>query len=140
MLDRSGRLKIADFGLARAAPPPAGKTFSATAPSQSYRAPELLFGAREYNGPAVDMWAAGCVLAELLGAQIVSLTVSLTVICAETAEQLHVTPVIESRFAAFDMQRFCGLHLHKRMHVCASVKWRCNCANLRRCLQWTLSL
>ncbi len=31
-----------------------------------YRAPELLYGARSY-GPAVDMWAAGCVFAELLG-------------------------------------------------------------------------
>lgn len=29
-----------------------------------YRAPELLAGARVY-GPAVDMWAAGCILAEL---------------------------------------------------------------------------
>ena len=31
-----------------------------------YRAPELLYGAREY-GSGVDVWAAGCVLAELLG-------------------------------------------------------------------------
>jgi serine/threonine protein kinase len=30
-----------------------------------YRPPELLFGATSY-GPAVDMWAAGCVLAELM--------------------------------------------------------------------------
>jgi hypothetical protein len=30
-----------------------------------YRPPELLFGATRY-GPAVDMWAAGCVLAELM--------------------------------------------------------------------------
>ena len=29
-----------------------------------YRAPELLLGAFDY-GPAVDMWAAGCILAEL---------------------------------------------------------------------------
>jgi cyclin-dependent kinase 7 len=29
-----------------------------------YRAPELLFGARHY-GPGVDLWAAGCILAEL---------------------------------------------------------------------------
>uniref|UniRef100_A0A0G4FSQ4 Protein kinase domain-containing protein n=1 Tax=Chromera velia CCMP2878 TaxID=1169474 RepID=A0A0G4FSQ4_9ALVE len=31
-----------------------------------YRAPELLWGAREYGG-GVDVWAAGCVLAEMLG-------------------------------------------------------------------------
>lgn len=30
-----------------------------------YRAPELLLGARHYT-PAADVWAAGCILAELL--------------------------------------------------------------------------
>ena len=30
-----------------------------------YRAPELLFGARHY-GAAADMWAVGCIMAELL--------------------------------------------------------------------------
>ena len=30
-----------------------------------YRAPELLFGAKQY-GPGVDVWAAGCIFAELL--------------------------------------------------------------------------
>jgi serine/threonine protein kinase len=30
-----------------------------------YRSPELLFGARNY-GTGVDMWATGCILAELL--------------------------------------------------------------------------
>lgn len=30
-----------------------------------YRSPELLFGARMY-GVGVDMWAVGCILAELL--------------------------------------------------------------------------
>jgi cyclin-dependent kinase 7 len=30
-----------------------------------YRAPELLFGARLYTG-AVDIWACGCILAELM--------------------------------------------------------------------------
>ncbi len=31
-----------------------------------YRAPELLLGSRTY-GRGVDMWAAGCVMGELLG-------------------------------------------------------------------------
>src|SRR4051794_1859706 len=30
-----------------------------------YRAPELLYGARAY-GTGVDLWAAGCIIAELL--------------------------------------------------------------------------
>lgn len=30
-----------------------------------YRAPELLFGAKQY-GAGVDMWAVGCIFAELL--------------------------------------------------------------------------
>jgi cyclin-dependent kinase 7 len=30
-----------------------------------YRAPELLFGAKEY-GSGVDIWAVGCIFAELL--------------------------------------------------------------------------
>ncbi len=30
-----------------------------------YRAPELLFGARQYD-TAVDMWGVGCVAAELI--------------------------------------------------------------------------
>ena len=33
-----------------------------------YRAPELCFGAVEY-GPSIDMWAVGCIFAELLRSQ-----------------------------------------------------------------------
>eukprot|EP01052_Picozoa_sp_SAG31_P000129 SAG31_NODE_4_length_45662_cov_15.654622_13_plen_221_part_00 len=33
--------------------------------SRYYRAPELIFGATDYT-PAIDMWSAGCVMAELL--------------------------------------------------------------------------
>jgi glycogen synthase kinase 3 beta len=33
--------------------------------SRYYRAPELIFGSTEYS-TAVDVWSAGCVLAELL--------------------------------------------------------------------------
>jgi serine/threonine protein kinase len=70
MLDACGCVKIADFGLARPHPPPPGRTYSATAPSQHFRAPELLFSCKAYDGPATDMWAVGCVFAELLGARL----------------------------------------------------------------------
>lgn len=32
-----------------------------------YRAPELLFGPRMYDAKAIDLWAVGAVMAELLG-------------------------------------------------------------------------
>lgn len=39
--------------------------------SRYYRAPELIFGATEYT-TSIDIWSAGCVLAELLLGQVVS--------------------------------------------------------------------
>lgn len=37
--------------------------------SRYYRAPELIFGATEYT-TSIDIWSAGCVLAELLMGQV----------------------------------------------------------------------
>lgn len=42
--------------------------------SRYYRAPELIFGATEYT-TAIDIWSAGCVLAELLLGQVNNLFV-----------------------------------------------------------------
>lgn len=42
--------------------------------SRYYRAPELIFGATEYTS-AIDIWSAGCVLAELLLGQVSSFDV-----------------------------------------------------------------
>ncbi|GMN50255.1 hypothetical protein TIFTF001_019415 [Ficus carica] len=55
-------LKIADFGLAREASsmPPYTEYVS----TRWYRAPEVLLQSKSY-APAVDMWAAGAILAEL---------------------------------------------------------------------------
>lgn len=56
-------IKLCDFGSA--------KKFDSNEKSVSYicsryyRAPELMFGARNYTY-AVDMWAAGCVMGELI--------------------------------------------------------------------------
>lgn len=61
-----GTIKIADFGMARFSDPAPGAQYTHTVATRWYRAPELLFGAREYSS-AVDVWAAGCMLAELLG-------------------------------------------------------------------------
>jgi cyclin-dependent kinase 7 len=64
LLSPGGILKIADFGLARVYGSPS-REMTSTVVTIYYRAPELLFGARQY-GTAVDMWSVGCILAELM--------------------------------------------------------------------------
>uniref|UniRef100_A0A3B5MN12 Cyclin-dependent kinase 7 n=1 Tax=Xiphophorus couchianus TaxID=32473 RepID=A0A3B5MN12_9TELE len=64
LLDGSGVLKLADFGLAKAFGSP-NRVYTHQVVTRWYRSPELLFGARMY-GVGVDMWAVGCILAELL--------------------------------------------------------------------------
>jgi len=59
-----GVMKLADFGLARFYGSP-NLRMTCQVVTLWYRSPELLFGAREYGG-AVDMWAVGCIFAELL--------------------------------------------------------------------------
>lgn len=44
--------------------------------SRYYRAPELIFGATEYT-TSIDIWSAGCVLAELLLGQVSSFAISI---------------------------------------------------------------
>jgi len=66
LITKTGVLKLADFGLARAF------SISKGAPNRYtnrvvtlwYRPPELLLGERNY-GPAIDMWGAGCIMAEM---------------------------------------------------------------------------
>jgi cyclin-dependent kinase 7 len=59
-----GTLKLADFGLARFYGEPLGNMTSQVV-TRWYRCPELLFGSRDY-GQGVDMWAVGCIFAELM--------------------------------------------------------------------------
>ncbi|GAA0146037.1 non-receptor serine/threonine protein kinase [Lithospermum erythrorhizon] len=59
-----GQLKLADFGLARIFGSP-DRRFTHQVFARWYRAPELLFGAKQY-GPGVDVWAAACIFGELL--------------------------------------------------------------------------
>lgn len=60
-------LKICDFGLARAILPNLKYKNDMTdyVATRWYRAPELLLESRNYT-EAVDMWAVGCIFAELL--------------------------------------------------------------------------
>lgn len=66
MIDQNDQLKIADFGLSRLYDAnDVGKMYSPQVASRWYRAPELLWGSPLY-GPAIDMWAVGCIFAEIL--------------------------------------------------------------------------
>ncbi|KAJ2861468.1 hypothetical protein GGH94_004880 [Coemansia aciculifera] len=64
LLMADGSLRVADFGLARKYGSPLGH-MTGLVVTLWYRAPELLFGAKEYSA-AVDMWSVGCIFAELL--------------------------------------------------------------------------
>ncbi|RQM05674.1 hypothetical protein DH86_00004094 [Scytalidium sp. 3C] len=67
MVTSSGEVKIGDLGLARLFYKPLNSLFSGDKVVVTiwYRAPELLLGSRHYT-PAIDMWAVGCIFAELL--------------------------------------------------------------------------
>ncbi|XP_074990894.1 cyclin-dependent kinase 20 isoform X1 [Calonectris borealis] len=65
LLDGTGRLKLADFGLARVLATPRARPYSHQVATRWYRAPELLYGARHYD-EGVDLWAVGCIFGELL--------------------------------------------------------------------------
>lgn len=64
LVNSAGLLKIGDFGLAKCFGSPT-RINTHQVVTRWYRCPELLFGARQY-GTGVDIWAVGCILAELL--------------------------------------------------------------------------
>ncbi|GAX15894.1 cell division cycle 2-like [Fistulifera solaris] len=61
---RTGRVALADLGLARRYQTPA-RAMTQLVVTLWYRSPELLFGESCY-GPPVDMWSIGCVFGELI--------------------------------------------------------------------------
>ena len=64
LIDNSGILKIADFGLASFFDPHQIQPLTSRVVTLWYRPPELLLGAT-YYGTVVDLWSTGCILAEL---------------------------------------------------------------------------
>ncbi|ELU08018.1 hypothetical protein CAPTEDRAFT_149303 [Capitella teleta] len=64
LMTDKGCVKIADFGLARKYGVPM-KAMTPNVVTLWYRAPELLLGAKN-SSTAIDIWAAGCILGELL--------------------------------------------------------------------------
>ncbi|XP_023020866.2 cyclin-dependent kinase 9 [Leptinotarsa decemlineata] len=67
LITKTGVLKLADFGLARAFSTSKNgvpNRFTNRVVTLWYRPPELLLGERNY-GPPVDLWGAGCIMAEM---------------------------------------------------------------------------
>ncbi|KAK7343757.1 hypothetical protein VNO77_12771 [Canavalia gladiata] len=64
LIDKNGMLKIADFGLANFYGPSYRQPLTSRVVTLWYRAPELLLGATDY-GVGIDLWSAGCLLAEM---------------------------------------------------------------------------
>jgi len=63
LIDRSGQLKLADFGLARAFGIPI-RMYTHEVVTLWYRSPEILLGSKHYSTP-VDIWSIGCIFAEM---------------------------------------------------------------------------
>uniref|UniRef100_UPI00398E90B8 cyclin-dependent kinase-like 1 isoform X2 n=1 Tax=Pristiophorus japonicus TaxID=55135 RepID=UPI00398E90B8 len=64
LITKHGVIKLCDFGFARILTGP-GDDYTDYVATRWYRAPELLVGDTQY-GPPVDVWAIGCVFAELI--------------------------------------------------------------------------
>lgn len=67
MVTSSGAVRIGDLGLARLFSNPLSSLYQGDKVVVTiwYRSPDLLLGARHYT-PATDLWAVGCIFAELL--------------------------------------------------------------------------
>uniref|UniRef100_H2ZSK2 Cyclin-dependent kinase-like 2 n=1 Tax=Latimeria chalumnae TaxID=7897 RepID=H2ZSK2_LATCH len=64
LVSHSGVVKLCDFGFARTLAAP-GEVYTDYVATRWYRAPELLVGDTKY-GKAVDVWAVGCLITEML--------------------------------------------------------------------------
>lgn len=64
LITKQGVLKLADFGLARAWSQRNQYNYTNRVVTLWYRPPELLLGSRSY-GTIIDLWGAGCIMAEL---------------------------------------------------------------------------
>ncbi|KAH8363143.1 hypothetical protein KR084_005930 [Drosophila pseudotakahashii] len=90
----TGILKLCDFGSAKQLV--SGEPNVSYICSRYYRAPELIFGATDYS-TKIDIWSAGCVMAELLLGQLIfpgdsgvdQIVEIVKVMGTPTSEQLH---------------------------------------------------
>jgi cyclin-dependent kinase 12/13 len=110
LVDATGNLKLADWGLAvdllTKRKKAAGERDAALTPTVVtlwYRPPELLMGATAYDG-RVDVWSAGCLLAELINGEPVfpgrDETEQLRMIvaaCARAADAADVAKIVTTK-------------------------------------------
>lgn len=64
LVDGAGRIKLADFGLARSFNIPM-RAYTHEVVTLWYRAPEILLGTKLY-ATGVDLWSLGCIFAEMV--------------------------------------------------------------------------
>ncbi|XP_037135408.1 cyclin-dependent kinase 13 [Syngnathus acus] len=64
LLNNKGKIKLADFGLARLYNSEESRPYTNKVITLWYRPPELLLGEERYT-PAIDVWSCGCILGEL---------------------------------------------------------------------------
>lgn len=67
LISRQGRLKLADFGLARPFGAPV-RAYSSEVVTLWYRAPDVLLGSKYYS-TSIDSWSIGCIFAEMVTGQ-----------------------------------------------------------------------
>lgn len=64
LVNTNGKIKLADFGLARAFSIPL-RNYTHEVITLWYKAPEMLLGVKVYT-MAVDLWSLGCIFAEMV--------------------------------------------------------------------------
>jgi nemo like kinase len=100
-------VRICDFGFARALATNPKTAMTLEVVTQYYRAPELLAGCVQY-GTAIDMWATGCIVAELLGRKILFMA-------PNTSEQLEMITDLLGSPAPEDLTHLNSCDAIKRM-------------------------
>jgi len=65
LISQKGIIKIGDFGSAISLDDKKNGAFSIEGFSRWYKAPELLFGCRDYDS-YIDIWSVGCIFGEML--------------------------------------------------------------------------
>ncbi|CAL8134198.1 unnamed protein product [Prunus armeniaca] len=100
------QVKLCDFGSAKVLVK--GEANISYICSRYYRAPELIFGATEYT-TSIDIWSAGCVLAELLLGQVIDFFVNnILVIGLSLLVRLYLVFDLSKEFPALLQPLFPG--------------------------------